>query len=169
MQVIQQRRLLSRPVKLLLPDPLHVLLRQRLVLSAGRTFTIGVEPAVDRGWPRRMRVLGHATLRVPRRTPRAYTAYDLRTQCDRAKIAISNCRTWPLEAAFVLPALDAVGLDIVTIFAALELRHYLASVARLVGIPTSVAVYLRVPANAPRPNASRAGELSSTMRAPPTT
>lgn len=50
------------------------------------------------------------------------------------------------EAAFVLPALDAVGLDIVTIFAALELRHYLASVARLVGIPTSLAVYLRVPA-----------------------
>jgi hypothetical protein len=44
------------------------------------------------------------------------------------------------EAAFVLPALDAVGLDIVTIFAALELRHYLASVARLVGIPTGVAV-----------------------------
>jgi hypothetical protein len=43
------------------------------------------------------------------------------------------------EAAFVLPALDAVGLDIVTIFAALELRHYLASVARVVGTPTSVA------------------------------
>jgi len=37
------------------------------------------------------------------------------------------------EAAFVLPAVDAVGLDIVTIFAALELRHYLASVARVVG------------------------------------
>ena len=36
------------------------------------------------------------------------------------------------EAAFVLPALDAVGLDIVTISAALELRHYLASSARLV-------------------------------------
>jgi hypothetical protein len=34
------------------------------------------------------------------------------------------------EAAFVLPALDAVGLDIVTIFVALELRHYLVSVAR---------------------------------------
>jgi hypothetical protein len=35
------------------------------------------------------------------------------------------------EAAFVLPALDAVGLDIVTILVALELRHYLTSVARV--------------------------------------
>jgi hypothetical protein len=52
------------------------------------------------------------------------------------------------EAAFVLPAVDAVGLDIVTIFVALELRHYLASVARLVGIPTSITVYLRVAAQA---------------------
>lgn len=34
------------------------------------------------------------------------------------------------EAAFVLPAVDAVGLDIVTIFAALELRHYVSAVAR---------------------------------------
>jgi hypothetical protein len=50
------------------------------------------------------------------------------------------------EAAFVLPALDAVGLDIVTILAALELRHYLGSVARRVGVPTSGAVYLYVPA-----------------------
>lgn len=50
------------------------------------------------------------------------------------------------EAAFVLPAVDAVGLDIVTIFAALELRHYLAA---LVVIPTSVAVYLRAPALVP--------------------
>jgi hypothetical protein len=48
------------------------------------------------------------------------------------------------EAAFVFPAIDAVGLDIVTIFAALELRHYLDAVARRVGIPTSAAVYLRV-------------------------
>ena len=62
------------------------------------------------------------------------------------------------EAAFVLPALDAVGLDIVTIFAALELRHYLASVARLVGIPTSLAVYLRVPAQV----VSRCGNLLRT-------
>jgi hypothetical protein len=52
------------------------------------------------------------------------------------------------EAAFVLPALDAVGLDIVTILVALELRHYLTSVARLVGVPTFLAVYGRGPAQA---------------------
>lgn len=62
------------------------------------------------------------------------------------------------EAAIVLPALDAVGLDIVTIFAALELRHYLASVARVAGIPTSAAVYLRVPAQV----VSRCGEVLRT-------
>jgi len=62
------------------------------------------------------------------------------------------------EAAFVLPVLDVVGLDVVTIFAALELRHYLASVARLVGIPTSVAVYLRVPAQV----VSRCGDVLRT-------
>ena len=48
------------------------------------------------------------------------------------------------EAAFVLPAIDAVGLDIVTIFVALELRHYVGSVARRVGVPTRAAVYLGV-------------------------
>jgi len=37
------------------------------------------------------------------------------------------------EASFVLPAVDAVGLDIVTIFAALELRHYLAQVVSRCG------------------------------------
>jgi hypothetical protein len=42
------------------------------------------------------------------------------------------------EGAFVLPALDAVGLDIVTILVALELRHYILFLARLVGVPTSV-------------------------------
>jgi hypothetical protein len=46
------------------------------------------------------------------------------------------------EAAFVLPAIDAVGLDIVTILAALELRHYLASVARLVRVPTNPILWL---------------------------
>lgn len=46
------------------------------------------------------------------------------------------------EAAFVLPALDAVGLDIVTILAALELRHYLASVARLVRMRTNPVLWL---------------------------
>jgi hypothetical protein len=40
------------------------------------------------------------------------------------------------EAAFVLPALDAIGLDLVTIFVALELRHYLAFVVRRLRIPT---------------------------------
>jgi len=50
------------------------------------------------------------------------------------------------EAAFVLPTLDAVGLDIVTFLAALELRHYLAALARAVHIPGSVAVYLTNPA-----------------------
>ena len=39
------------------------------------------------------------------------------------------------EAAFVLPALDAVGLDIVTILVALELRHYILLPARLAGLP----------------------------------
>jgi hypothetical protein len=48
------------------------------------------------------------------------------------------------EAAFVLPALDAVGLDIVTILVAFELRHYLASAARLVGLPSCADGYLRV-------------------------
>jgi hypothetical protein len=42
------------------------------------------------------------------------------------------------EAAFVLPALDALGLDIVTIFVAFELRHYILFLLRLVGVPTSV-------------------------------
>jgi hypothetical protein len=50
------------------------------------------------------------------------------------------------EAAFVIPALDAVGLDVVTILVALELRHYMTSWARLLGIPTIVAVYRHGPA-----------------------
>jgi hypothetical protein len=54
------------------------------------------------------------------------------------------------EAAFVLPALDAVGLDLVTILVALELRHYLASVARTLRIPTSIAVYRRAKAHVAR-------------------
>ena len=48
------------------------------------------------------------------------------------------------EAALVLPALDAVGLDVVTILVALEVRHYFTSVARLAGIPTSLTVHLRI-------------------------
>lgn len=47
------------------------------------------------------------------------------------------------EAVFVLPALDAVGLDVATILVALELRHYLISVARLLRVPGTVAVYRR--------------------------
>ncbi|HEY6926432.1 MAG TPA: hypothetical protein VI653_23305 [Steroidobacteraceae bacterium] len=54
------------------------------------------------------------------------------------------------EAAFVLPAIDAVGLDVVTIFVALELRHYLAAGAQLVGIPTGTEVYLRIAAQVVR-------------------
>lgn len=42
------------------------------------------------------------------------------------------------EAAFVLPAFDAIGLDIVTILVALELRHYILGLVRLVGVPTFV-------------------------------
>jgi hypothetical protein len=38
------------------------------------------------------------------------------------------------EAAFVVPALDSVGLDIVTILVALELRHYVLLLARLAGV-----------------------------------
>lgn len=49
------------------------------------------------------------------------------------------------EAAFVFPAIDAVGLDIVTILVALELRHYLACVARILGIPTTVDAWRRAP------------------------
>lgn len=47
------------------------------------------------------------------------------------------------EAALVLPALDAVGLDIVTILVAFELRHYILSLARLVRVPTSVNGFRR--------------------------
>ena len=42
------------------------------------------------------------------------------------------------EAALVLPALDAVGLDVVTLLVAFELRHYVLFVARVVGAPASV-------------------------------
>jgi hypothetical protein len=49
------------------------------------------------------------------------------------------------EAAFVLPALDVVGLDIVTILVALELRHYVLFLAQLAGVPTSANVFRRGP------------------------
>lgn len=41
------------------------------------------------------------------------------------------------EAALVLPALDAVGLDIVTLLVAFELRHYILSLVSLIGPPDS--------------------------------
>jgi hypothetical protein len=50
------------------------------------------------------------------------------------------------EAAMVLPTLDAVGLDIVTFLAVLELRHYVAALGRSVRIPGSAAVCLTKPA-----------------------
>jgi hypothetical protein len=86
-------------------------------------------------WKRRFGAIGSPLIE-----PRAYRALFLLVVIGVLLISVLP------EAAFVLPALDAVGLDIVTIFAALELRRYLASVARLVGVPTSVAVYLRAPA-----------------------
>jgi hypothetical protein len=50
------------------------------------------------------------------------------------------------EAAYVLPTLDALGLDVVTFLAVLELRHYLGAFARSVRIPSGVAVYVTNPA-----------------------
>jgi hypothetical protein len=50
------------------------------------------------------------------------------------------------EAAYVLPTLDAVGLDIVTFLAVLELRHYLGAFARSVRIRNGVAAYVTNPA-----------------------
>jgi hypothetical protein len=86
-------------------------------------------------WKHRFRAIRSSALE-----PRAYRVLFL--QVVFGVVLIS---TLP-EAAFVLPALDAVGLDIVTISVALELRYYLTSATQLVGIPTSVDVYLRVPA-----------------------
>lgn len=86
-------------------------------------------------WKHRFGTFGSALIKAP-----AYRALFV-----LVLIGILLISTLP-EAALVLPVLDAVGLDIVTFLVALELRHYLASVARLVGIPTSVAVYLRVAA-----------------------
>ena len=42
------------------------------------------------------------------------------------------------EAAFVLPTFDAIGLDIVTILVALQLRYYILGLVRLVSVPTFV-------------------------------
>jgi hypothetical protein len=86
-------------------------------------------------WKRRFGAIGSPLIKPP-----AYRMFFLLVVIGLLLISVLP------EAAFVLPAVDALGLDIVTIFAAFELRHYLASVARLMGIPTSVAAYLRVPA-----------------------
>jgi len=49
------------------------------------------------------------------------------------------------EAAYMLPTLEAVGLDVVTFLAVLELRHYLGAFARSVRIPNGAAVYVSNP------------------------
>jgi hypothetical protein len=86
-------------------------------------------------WKHRFGTFGSALIKAP-----AYRALFV-----LVLIGILLICTLP-EAAFVLPVLDSVGLDIVTILVALELRHYLATIARLVGIPTSVAVCFHVAA-----------------------
>jgi hypothetical protein len=103
-------------------------------------------PTTDR-WKHRFGAIGSPLIKPP-----AYRVLFLLVLIGVLLISVLP------EAAFVLPALDAVGLDIVTILAALELRHYLASVARLVGIPTSVAVCLRVPVQV----VSRCGDVLRT-------
>jgi hypothetical protein len=50
------------------------------------------------------------------------------------------------EATFVIPAIDAVGLDIVTILVALELSHCLMLLSRMLGTPKFVVAYDRAPA-----------------------
>lgn len=72
-------------------------------------------------WKRRFGAFGSPLMAAP-----AYRVLFLLVVIGLLLIAVLP------EATFVLPAVDAVGLDIVTIFAALELRHYVASVARVV-------------------------------------
>jgi len=49
------------------------------------------------------------------------------------------------EAAYMFPTIDAVGLDVVTFLAVLELRHYFGAFARSVRIPNGAAVYVSNP------------------------
>lgn len=70
-------------------------------------------------WKQRLRAIGSPLLEAP-----TYRVLFLLVLIGVLLISVLP------EAAFVLPALDTVGLDIVTIFAALELRHYWAFVAR---------------------------------------
>lgn len=76
-------------------------------------------------WKRRFRTIGSPLIEPP-----AYRVLFLLILVGALLISALP------EAALVLPAIDAVGLDIVTILAALELRHYLASMARVAGLPT---------------------------------
>jgi len=69
-------------------------------------------------WKQRFRAIGSPLIQTP-----AYRTLFVLVILGALLIA-----TLP-EAAFVLPALDAVGLDLVTIIVALELRHYLAALA----------------------------------------
>jgi hypothetical protein len=84
-------------------------------------------------WKRRFGAIGSPLIKPP-----AYRALFV-----LVLIGILIISTLP-EAALVLPAIDVVGLDIVTILVALELRHYLASACRLAGFPTGVPVYFRM-------------------------
>jgi len=83
-------------------------------------------------WKRRLAAIGSPMIASP-----AYRMLFLLVAIGLLLIAVLP------EAAFVLPAVDAVGLDIVTIFAAFELRHYLGAAARAMGIPTRFGGYLR--------------------------
>jgi hypothetical protein len=98
-------------------------------------------------WRHRLGAIGSPLLRPP-----AYRVLFVLVLAGALLISVLP------EAAFVLPALDAVGLDIVTILAALELRHYFVSLAQLVGLPTNPAVYLRVAAQV----VSRCGDVLRT-------
>jgi hypothetical protein len=73
-------------------------------------------------WKRRFQAIGSPLL-----SPPAYRVLFLLVVIGLLLIAVLP------EATFVLPAVDAVGLDIVTIFAAFELRHYLAQVVSRCG------------------------------------
>lgn len=88
-----------------------------------------------RKWKHRFRAMGSPLIETP-----AYRVLFVLVLIGALLVA-----TLP-EAAFVLPALDAVGLDLVTILVALELRHYLAAVVGMVRVPASIAVYRREPA-----------------------
>lgn len=86
-------------------------------------------------WKSRLRAFASPLLQTPR----------YRVLLLLVLVGILLISTLP-EAAFVLPALDAVGLDLVTILVAVELRHYLAAVFGLVPIPRRLAVYRHAPA-----------------------